>query len=470
MARLSSLLFGLSIGAGLMYLFDPDAGNRRRSEIRDQAVHLRNRSDDAIESGVNDLRNRAKGLLAEASGRIGTEPVSDHVLEERVRSRLGMLTRHSSAINVDVHDRKVILSGDVLSNETDKIYTGVATVRGISGVENRMTPHESAEHIPALQTSPVAQERRTGSMWTPSTRLVAGMGGGLMALWGASRGGLIGRLMSIAGWGLAIRAATNVQLGSLLGMTDERRVIRVQKNIQIPAPVERVYDFWSNYKNFPSFMSHVREVRDLGSGRSHWVVEGPAGTPIEWDAVTTRNVPNQVIAWESVPDAMVRNIGEVRFQRQGDQSTQVNVKMYYNPPAGAIGHAITAMFGADPKKAMDDDLNAMKNLLTREQSGQQSGRQRAQRGAGPSGEMGSPEEMKQRPFQSEERGETGRQSGVSRGGTMQSQTGQSPIPRTGGEQDREEPGQQGSQRRTGQGGPEEGGSAPTGSGEESGGE
>ena len=37
--------------------------------------------------------------------------------------------------------------------------------------------------------------------------------------------------------------------------------------------------------------------------------------------------------------------------------------MTYNPPAGAIGHALAALFGADPKRTMDEDLARLKSLF-----------------------------------------------------------------------------------------------------------
>lgn len=368
MSRLSTLLFGLGVGAGMMYFLDPDNGERRQKLVRDQVIRWRNQGDEAIETGIHDLRNRAKGMLAEATAYVGNEPASDWVLSERVRAKLGVLTRHGSAIQVDVREGRAVLSGDALADEVDRIAQGVALVRGIKGVENHIRTHADASQIPALQPVSRPEDGHNGKIWTPSTRLLAGIGGGTLVLYGAARGGFIGRLINLTGWGLAIRSATNLQIGSLLGMTEERKIIRVNKTIQIPAPVEQVYDFWSNYTNFPSFMSHIREITDTGNGKSHWVVDGPAGTSIEWDAVTTDNVPNELIAWESVPGAMVKNMGEVRFQRVNENTTQVNVRMYYNPPAGAVGHAVAELFGADPKSAMDDDLNTMKSILAGGQS------------------------------------------------------------------------------------------------------
>ena len=47
----------------------------------------------------------------------------------------------------------------------------------------------------------------------------------------------------------------------------------------------------------------------------------------------------------------------------GDGTTTVDVKMLYNPVAGAVGHAVAWMFGADPKHRMNDDLLRMKSYL-----------------------------------------------------------------------------------------------------------
>ena len=42
---------------------------------------------------------------------------------------------------------------------------------------------------------------------------------------------------------------------------------------------------------------------------------------------------------------------------------RLDIRVSYNPPAGAIGHAIALLFSADPKHAMDDDLVRFKSLL-----------------------------------------------------------------------------------------------------------
>jgi uncharacterized membrane protein len=142
-----------------------------------------------------------------------------------------------------------------------------------------------------------------------------------------------------------------------------RRAVDVRKEITIRAPVEEVFEFWSHFENFPRFMSHVREVRDLGAGRSHWTVAGPAGTEWRWMAVVTRVEPNEVLAWKSVAGGAVQHAGIITFTENPDRSTTVSVRMSYNPPVGVIGHAVASFFGSDPKSAMDEDLVRLKSLL-----------------------------------------------------------------------------------------------------------
>jgi len=110
-------------------------------------------------------------------------------------------------------------------------------------------------------------------------------------------------------------------------------------------------------------MASLREVRDMGNGRSHWVAAGPGGVPVGWDAVVTRYEPNNLLAWKSEPGATVANAGIIRFEPRADDSTRVHIRLSYNPPVGAIGHAIATLFGADPKSQMDADLVRLKSLI-----------------------------------------------------------------------------------------------------------
>jgi hypothetical protein len=145
---------GLAVGAGLMYLLDPDRGTRRRALLRDQAVHGAHEFGDfreRVAGKSQDLRNRARGTLAEASGRLRREDVDDAVLEARVRSRIGRAVTNPGAIEVAVANGCVTLSGPALEPEVATLLSHASSVRGVREVENRLDGHAEARQVPGLQ-------------------------------------------------------------------------------------------------------------------------------------------------------------------------------------------------------------------------------------------------------------------------------------------------------------------------------
>ncbi len=187
--------------------------------------------------------------------------------------------------------------------------------------------------------------------------------GGLLALYVLTRRGSFGSVFKTVGTGLLVSTASRGALGVAAGSPlDRRRAVDIQKSLYIDAPVDQVYAFWSNYENFPLFMSHVREVEDLGTGRSRWSVSGPGGVPIVWTAVLTQQAPEQVIAWRSESGSMLENAGVIRFIPAGT-GTRVNLRLCYYPPAGGAGQAVAELLGSDPRAKLNEDLGRMKELL-----------------------------------------------------------------------------------------------------------
>jgi uncharacterized membrane protein len=374
--RLRSFIYGLGLGAGAMYLWDPERGNRRRALLRDQVIRSLNRTDDAIAKGSRDLSNRASGVIAEAKSIISQEPVSDDTLAERVRSKIGSagLVSHPRAIQVTAHEGRITLSGPILAAEVQPLVARVASVRGVQGVDNQLEAHEQPGDVPALQGEPVqARLERNETYWTPATRLLAGLAGGMLTMAGLRRGGIMGAARTTAGVGLLARSITNRSLTHIVGIGSASGAVTIHKGVQVDAPVEEVFAFWQNFANFPRFMANIYEVRVLNEGRSHWSVAGPAGAPVEWDAQITNMVPNHMIAWESVPGSQVTQSGLVRFASAPDGGTHVNVRMAYTPPAGLLGHAVASFMGVNPRQAMDEDLLRFKSLIERGQVGTDSG-------------------------------------------------------------------------------------------------
>ena len=351
-------------GAISMYLLDPDHGRRRRALMRDRLASGVSRLDDARTVASRDLRNRARGVAHEVRSRFSREEVPDEILCERVRSSLGWAVSHPGAIEVSALSGRVTLSGAVLEREYVRLLRTVWAVRGVADVEDRLAVYESPAGISALQGGGRARERRFGPWqenWPPGVRVVMGaMGGALLLNALAGRRGPLALLGGLGGAALIARSSTNMPIDRLVGVG--RPAVELQKCIDVAAPIEQVFETFSQLERFPELMTHVREVHVRGDGTSQWVVEGPAGRTISWEAVTTRFEPNRLIAWRTLPGSAVEHAGLLRFESTSG-GTRVLVTMSYTPPAGALGHAVARLFGADPKSELDDDLMRMKVFL-----------------------------------------------------------------------------------------------------------
>lgn len=367
MGRASDVTRGLGLGLAIGYFFDPERGRRRRAMARDKAVGGLHTVSDAIETTKRDVSQRARGVVAEVRSALGPGGVSDDVLIERVRARLGGTTSHPGAIAVSASDGRVVLAGPILAEEMDRTVREAASVRGVRSLVNRLRPQAEGGRNPELQggTARRGPARWAFSQvrWSPTARLAAGATGGLVGLFGARTAGLGGAALAAAGATLLARAATNLELRRLIGIGAGTGAVLVQKTINVAAPISDVFALWSRYQDFPRFMAHVREVRPLGGGRAEWTVAGPGGIPLQWETVETAREPGRAIAWRTVGTAPVAHSGRVRFQDKGDGTTRIDVRLEYTPPAGALGHAVAILLGSDPKRAMDEDLVRMKSIL-----------------------------------------------------------------------------------------------------------
>lgn len=128
----------------------------------------------------------------------------------------------------------------------------------------------------------------------------------------------------------------------------------VTKSIIVGREVGDVYGLWSDFTNFPRFMEHIVAVDPIDGDRTHWVMRGPAGRSLEWDAETTRMEANDRIAWKSV-GGDIQTSGQVTFKELPDAQTEVRVTLHYQPPTGKLGAAAAALFG-QPDRQLTEDL------------------------------------------------------------------------------------------------------------------
>jgi uncharacterized membrane protein len=130
---------------------------------------------------------------------------------------------------------------------------------------------------------------------------------------------------------------------------------RVHESIEVQAPLQDVFTYWSNLEHFPAIMRNVEEVRIIDQETSHWKVKGPLGTSVEFDAKTTEMDPSRGIGWNSV-GGEVQTSGEVRFEETAPGRTRIDVTMNYSdPPGGKVGE-VAANVLSNPEREMREDL------------------------------------------------------------------------------------------------------------------
>ena len=285
-----ALVGGAGLGAGLMYLLDPERGERRRSALSESVAYA-----------VNDAADRFPAVAGVAADAVAGA--------RQAASRL-------------------------------------ETPRFVSDLTARLdAPRRVADLTEAARRAAALRPQwRNGRVSLRRRHPVSFLEDHRWSLPGVAAG-----ILAAGVWGLWRREPGQVRLATT-----------------VDAPIERVFDAWSRFEDFPRFMPMVAEVRPVGEDRWHWVIAGPAGTPIEFDSVVTRRERPRLIAWQTVEGALVEHSGTARFRPTADGGTRVEITMSWRPAGGGIGEGVAFMSGLDPEQALRDGLAAFKARLERE--------------------------------------------------------------------------------------------------------
>jgi uncharacterized membrane protein len=232
------------------------------------------------------------------------------------------------------------------------------------------------------QQQPEQREQEQPINVGQSERAVSVAAGTILTLTGLSRRSIPGLFIAAVGGAMAYRGVTgHCPAYGAMGVDTARpqqsrgrqsqeetfeNGIHVEQAFLINRSPEDLYKYWRNFENLPRIMTHLESVRVMDDRRSHWVVEAPkiAGGKVEWDAEITRDEPNNLISWRSLPGSEVETRGEIRFSKaMGDRGTEVHVFMDYVPPGGRLGHWVATLFGSSPRRLLRDDLRNFKRIM-----------------------------------------------------------------------------------------------------------
>lgn len=142
MKRWTYITSGAVLGAGLMYLLDPEHGDERRSTVRRQLIRMGWQSRNAAVAGAHRLR-RGRRVLRAAWQAFRRNPLlDDDVVARRVRSEIIPIIEDMGAIDVRVHRGRVTLVGSINSAEEQRVMQAVRKLPGVLGVASESEwPH-----------------------------------------------------------------------------------------------------------------------------------------------------------------------------------------------------------------------------------------------------------------------------------------------------------------------------------------
>lgn len=237
----------------------------------------------------------------------------------------------------------------------------------------------TATHARARSETQVTENGPTNIDWRnvgDLERWASLAGGGALAIYGLTRGGLCGLALAGIGGALVHRGATgHCYLYQALGFRSAGQHspqasiaaghgVKVEETITVMRSPQELYAFWRDVENLPRIMSHLESVTSIDDRRSHWVAKGPLGVPMEWDAEIITERDNELIGWRSLKGSTVDTAGSVHFTRlPGNAGTQVRVVLKYDPPTGQAGAAIARLFGQAPEQQIREDLRRFKQMM-----------------------------------------------------------------------------------------------------------
>jgi uncharacterized membrane protein len=131
----------------------------------------------------------------------------------------------------------------------------------------------------------------------------------------------------------------------------------IEQSIEVDVPIDRAYNQWTQFEEFPQFMEGIDSIQQLDDRRLHWVASF-GGEQHEWDAEIVEQAPEERVAWRNTDGK--DNAGAVTFHKIDDDTTRVMVQMDWAPEG--IKEKVGAALGADDRR-VKGDLERFKEFI-----------------------------------------------------------------------------------------------------------
>ena len=146
---------------------------------------------------------------------------------------------------------------------------------------------------------------------------------------------------------------------SSLSLPDENTIVA---SVTIQRPVEKVFAFYRDFRNLPSFLGDVMAVEQTSPATARWTIQGPLGIRVHWTMKVTEERTNELIRYETVGSPGLRTYWEIYFA-PGPVAGETEVREVMKAPLGRLGRAALALMGKFPAEEVSANLQRFKQVV-----------------------------------------------------------------------------------------------------------
>jgi uncharacterized membrane protein len=208
----------------------------------------------------------------------------------------------------------------------------------------------------------------------PLERGLSVAAGSAIGLLATRRRGPAGMLLGVLGTLLVARGVSGASpVKRLLGQRpDETEVAKdagwssaalVSRAVTINAQRADVFARFRDFARWPEWSVNVKSIRTGEEGQLHVTTAAPAG-PVEWQAIITDARPDELLAFETAPDAEVPITARFEFRdAPGGRGTEIHGSVAYRPSGGSLGRYAAKLTQREPGIQLRRDLKRFKSLV-----------------------------------------------------------------------------------------------------------
>ncbi|MBT2512958.1 SRPBCC family protein [Arthrobacter sp. ISL-30] len=123
----------------------------------------------------------------------------------------------------------------------------------------------------------------------------------------------------------------------------------VQESVDVNVPLSQAYNQWTQFEEFPRFMSGVESVSQIDDTTVQFKTD-IAGVRRDFKARIIEQIPDERIHWESVEGP--QNSGTISFEPLSATETRVNVDLTWEPESAL--EKLGASLRLDDRQVKDD--------------------------------------------------------------------------------------------------------------------